>query len=365
MNSGVLSQEEIDALLRGDAGEVVPAAASEPELTLSSMEADTLGEVANISMGTAATTLSTLLGKRVEITTPRVRVTTKDQLQSEYPLPYLVVKVSYTSGFEGTNLLALHLRDAAVIADLMMGGSGENVEEVLSDICISAVGEAMNQMMGTASTSMSQMFNKTVNISPPELKQYDFGHQELNETLDGDFQNVAQISFRMVIEDLVDSELMQIVPISFAKELAQGLIENYASVAPAPPAPEQPRIEAKDGETMTVQNKSAAKQVTVQPIQFAPFDKEPPAAGPGNIDLIMDVPLQLTVELGKTKKTIKEILELGPGSIIELDKLAGEPVDLLINGKLIAHGEVVVIDENYGVRVTDIVSPIERMTNLQ
>jgi len=349
-------------LLRGE--DLLPEVPSgEP---LSDLEKDAIGEIANISMGTAATTLSNLIGKRVEITTPRVAITTREKLQTEYPLPYVVVDVRYTEGLAGENLLIIKKEDAAIIVDLMMGGDGSNPPAELEELHLSAISEAMNQMMGSAATSMSTVFQRKVNISPPSIRIVNFAEEQLDPAIEYGCEQLVHVVFKMTIEDLVDSEMMQVIPLNFAKEMARGLLGGFEEPASPPGASGAvssgpSRSSAQVAETA----KTADNVVTVQPAQFAPFTAPSKPSEIANLDLILDVHLEFTVELGKTKKTIKEILELGPGSIVELDKLAGEPVDILVNGKQIARGEVVVIDENYGVRITEILSSAERIKSIQ
>lgn len=413
-----LTQEEIDALLKGGASE--PAAsdsASNEEASsvlsddlLSSMEKDALGEIGNISMGSAATTLSVLLGHKVNITTPTVSVDTMSTIQNQYPMPYLVVEVGYVIGINGNNILAIQASDASIIADLMMGGDGLNPQEELNEIHMSAVGEAMNQMMGTVATSLSTMFNKKIDISPPKVNLIDLGTEDKITDLVNNDEPVVKTSFRMEVDGLIDSEIMQILPLDVAKEMVTFLMgggaeaEAQAEEAPAPApepapaaaapepapaaaapapaaaapqpaapqyaAPPQPQYAAPPMGVQPVYappayaNNVVASGVPVQNAQFAPLTNEPVEVNAANISLIQDVPLQVTVELGRTKKSIREILEFSTGSIIELDKLAGEPVDIHVNGQLTAKGEVVVIDENFGVRITEIVSPMERVQSL-
>ena len=382
MSESFLSQEELDALLKGEAA---PAAASGE--ILSDVEHDALGEIGNISMGSAATTLSILLGKRVSITTPKVGVSSLMEIQNACPLPFLVVEVGYTHGVHGTNLLAIKESDALIIADLMMGNDGTNPPTELNELYMSAVGEAMNQMMGSVATSMSTMFKQKVDISPPKANLIHFAtHEPLTSALTAT-ENVVRVAFRMEVEDLIDSEIMQILPVEVAKTLVKNLMGDMASQqaaapaapaqpAPAPTAPQTPppmaaapapaaAMPPQQGYYAPPQPSYQQPQVPVQAVQFSPLVPGQMAGVDGNIGLILDVPLQVTVELGRTKKLIREILELSPGSVLELDKLAGEPVDVLVNGKLLAKGEVVVIDENFGVRITDIVSPIERASSLQ
>lgn len=391
----MISQEEIDALLKG--GGDTPSAEAETEAApaapaaedpLSDMQKDALGEIGNISMGSAATTLSVLLGHKVSITTPSVSMSTMNSIRASYPMPYLIVEVGYTIGINGNNVLAIQAQDAAIIADLMMGGDGTNPPEDLNDIHMSAVGESMNQMMGAVSTSLSTMFNKKIDISPPKVNLIDFGTEDkVTDIVSGD-EPVVKVSFRMEVDGLIDSEIMQILPVSIAGDMVESLLhsgdaeeepEPEAPPAPTPaapaaapaPAPAAPASAPAAAPMMApapsygMGGARVAQGVPVQAAQFTPLATAPVQVNEANIGLILDVPLQVTVELGRTKKSIKDILELSNGSIVELDKLAGEPVDIHVNGKLLAKGEVVVIDENFGVRITDIVSPEERAARLQ
>jgi len=399
MNDGILSQEEIDALLSGgspsstDTVDSSSQSGSTSAINLSDFEKDTLGEVGNISMGTAATTLSTLLRQKVSITTPDVSVTNPEEMQLLYPLPFVVVEVSYTQGLTGTNVLVIKEEDAAIIADLMMGGDGLSAKgKNLGELELSAVGEAMNQMMGSATTSLSSMFNRRIDIAPPKLTVMDMGKEFLQ--LSTSFDDVVKIKFKMEIENLINSEIMQIIPMEAVENIMSILLGSTAEESSAEAVMEEPLVGMPLPETKAAavaaprqaetaispppqepiygqafvqspREMSNRPQFAVQPVQFAPLQESNMLHSPQNLDLIMDVPLDVSVELGKTKKTIGEILELNQGAIIQLDKLAGEPVDLLVNGKLIAKGEVVVIDENYGIRITTIISPIDRMNKLQ
>lgn len=402
---GMLSQEEINALLGGMgdsaentsdvvANEPTPAAADSNE-RLSPEESDALGEIANISMGTAATTLSVLVNNRVEITTPKLSYVTLDDLKEQNPAPCVFIYISYRTGLEGKNILVLKEHDVKVITDLMMGGDGTNTDAELTDLHLSAISEAMNQMMGSAATSMSSMINEKVDISPPSSTRVDLTDTMMEDGLhDMVGQTFVQVSFRMTIGDLVDSEIMQLYPFDFAKliytrfrsTMEGGMEETVASEPePAPqPAPVAARVQqpepmqavpvsqmdpqmAPQQPMMGMQQPTMngampmynmpMQNVPIQPAQFQNFAPSQNLDGiaPENIDLIMDVPLEVTVELGRTSKSIKEILDFSPGTIIELDKLAGEPVDVLVNGKFVAKGEVVVIEENFGIRVTEII----------
>ena len=380
MSDSFLSQEEIDALLRNEAA---PAAAPASANLLSDVEIDALGEIGNISMGSAATTMSVLLSRRVEITTPRVSIGRLEEMRKEYPMPYIIVEVRFTEGINGTNLLAMKEKDAAIIADLMMGNDGSNPPEDMSELYMSAVAEAMNQMMGATATSLSSIFKNRVDLAPPKVRLIDLaGNDNITDSVK-DGESLARIAFRMVVEGLIDSEIMLILPLGVARDMVDGLLH---SSAPAPtPAPQPAKPAAAPQPTPMAAAPAAAQpmyvtpplqqrapatmamdqNVLVQPAQFAPLKQTVLNVGDSDIGMIMDVPLQVTVELGRTRKLIREILELAPGSVLELDKLAGEPVDILVNGKIVAKGEVVVIDENFGVRITGIVSMQERASTLQ
>ena len=390
--SEMLSQEEIDALLRGDSADAPQdnsSSQADQSSDLTSEEKDALGEIGNISMGTSATTLFTLLNNKVNITTPKVSVVTWEELSREYNTPYVAVQVHYKEGLQGSNLLIMKEDDVRIITDLMMGGTGENSNEPIGDLHLSAIGEAMNQMIGSSSTSLSTMFNKRIDISPPKAFILYFQNVEELKQFDSN-ERVVKIAFRMEIGDLIDSEIMQLIPIDFAKDLVSNLLNNMAaSEGPVsqdkqqepqikPAAANRPSSQPKQPPKQTILNnrynenqenvpvkREEHKVVSVQPVQYQTFDSDQWTAEKESIELIMDVPLEITVELGRTKKLIKDILEFGPGTILELDKLAGEPVDILVNGKYIAKGEVVVIDESFGVRITDIVSASKRLSKIQ
>jgi len=385
-----LSQAEIDALLKGIVTSDIQNAESEPNNTTTNTsddeinfaddveftpeEIDALGEIGNISIGTSATTLFTLLRHKVVITTPKVSVTTWKELAKEYPLPYVAVRVEYTSGLKGINLLILKESDVKIITDLMMGGDGNADEGELNELHLSAISEAMNQMIGSAATSMSSIFNKTIEISPPSAFIIKFNSDEAYDGFN-DSERIVKISFKMEVGNMIDSEIMQLLPVSFAKSMVKNLFDIAGS---SNTNINENEVGGKDMSVSVKEVNSTAYQeseirrnssddgyrqkekVNVQPAHFPTFDGETKVAERQNIDLVMDVPLQVTVELGKTEKLIKDILEFTYGTIIELDKLAGDPVDIVVNGKKIARGEVVVIDDSFGVRITDIVDPSKR-----
>lgn len=406
MDGASLSQDEINALLAGMAAGEVPqeepqeqaSAESAPvqqsapimeDVELTDIEKDAIGEIANISMGTSATTLYSLVNKKVNITTPVVSMAKWENLMEDYEKPCVFIQIKYTSGLDGANILILREHDVKVITDLMMGGDGTNTDGELTELHLSAISEAMNQMMGSSATSLSSMLGRMVDISPPEASLLNLVEQkkpsDIAPFLEGTF---VKIEFRMQIEDLVDSTIMQLYPVDFARSLYQMFIgnqemESQASEPVKDPAPEPapyipPKVEPTPAPQpmgygtpqmgtpqmgmpqmgMPQMNMQQPQQnLNIQPAQFQSFNQSC-AAMPTqeNIGLIMDVPLEVTVELGRTKKSIAEILDFAPGTIIELNKIAGEPVDVLVNGKFVAKGEVVVIEESFGIRVTEIVN---------
>ena len=391
---GMLSQEEINALLNGidsensssdtdtSAGNASGSNAIDEALT--PMERDMMGEISNISMGTAATTLSSLVNQKVDITTPKVELSTWQDLVDEYDRPCVFIQISYKEGINGNNVFILKDTDVKVIADLMMGGDGTNIEGQIGELHLSAICEAMNQMMGSASTSLSSMLGIKIDISPPTANIVDLNDDiegdDITDFLSGDF---VKISFKMTVGDLVDSEIMQLYPVEFCKTLCNKLgmggqpsettgtsepePEPVVSAAPQPqetptapvsPSPtpsQQPVPDVNMNYGMPMQG-MPMQNINVQQAQFQTFSPDIVAVNQKeNINLIMDVPLEVTVELGRTSKSIQDILEFSPGTIIELNKIAGEPVDVLVNGKYVAKGEVVVIEESFGVRVTEII----------
>lgn len=408
---GMLSQSEINALLNGmelNAEEEKPnegaatggtTDGASDDAILTDVEKDAIGEVANISMGTSATTLFSLVNKKVNITTPVVELATWDTVAAEYERPCVFITIKYTVGLDGQNILVLKEHDVKVITDLMMGGDGTNTDGELGELHLSAISEAMNQMMGSSATSLSSMLGNTIDISPPEANLVNVtdkqNGEDISDFLKGTF---VKISFRMQIEDLVDSTLMQLYPIDFAQSLYKKFMDQQLGggepePAPAPqaaaptPAPAPTPAAAPQAAPMQMAPEPSMQTmapqmgmpmqgmapqmgmpmqgmmpgygmqgVNIQPAQFQNF------TAPGgemvsaeSIGLIKDVPLEVTVELGRTSKNISDILEFAPGTIIELDKIAGEPIDVLVNGKFVAKGEVVVIEESFGVRIIDIV----------
>lgn len=429
MSNNFLSQEEINALLSGESldtedNSALSSADTNLEDTITDTDKDLLGEIGNISMGSASTALYQLINQQVNITTPVVSVTTLKEIKAGFETPNIVLDIEYIAGIVGRNILIIKTYDGLVISNLMMGGDG-NVTDVheLSELEISAVSEAMNQMIGSAATSMATMFGRKVDISPPNARVVTDSSEPLSTAIPED-QPIVKVSFKMTIGDIVDSNIMQIFPIETAKNIVAIMTgEDKAEEAPAPqPEPELPKEEPIINKEINaepeMQPQMQYSEPQMQQQQYAPqpqmqqqYGMQQPMYGYGqpqmqqygmqqpqmyggqpqqyaqpvevhqaafepltpqssvppikNIDLIMDVPLDISVVLGRTKKSIQDILNLGAGSLIELDKLAEEPVEILVNGKQIALGEVVVVDENFGVRITSIVSNAERLKSLK
>lgn len=396
VNDGSLSQEEIDALLsignEDDSPSDTEGLEEDVHDYLSTIEIDTIGEIGNISIGSSATTLSTLLDQKVQITTPRVSVIKKPELYEDFSYEHVNVKVNYVEGFIGESVFVVQTKDAAIISDIMLGGDGTNPDMSLTDMHLSAVQEVMNQMMGAAATSMSTIFEKRINISPPTIavKEVDDGKsfvEDINEEV------FVKVSFQLEVGTLIDSSIMQLIPFPFAYDLVEELlgltdIEQTEELEPVLQTTEHevtgaeertediyesqvnhaaPQMRTKEeGTPQMIGTHGHADRSRVQQATFSQFEEVALTKNEHrNLDMLLDVPLKVTVELGRTNRPIREILDLSAGSIIELDKLAGEPVDILVNEKLIAQGEVVVIDENFGVRVTDIVSKSDRIKSLK
>ena len=382
MANDMLSQEEIDALLKGTTEDNLTDLNEE----ISEVERDALGEIGNISMGSAATALSTLLKQRVSITIPQVSVENINILADEYTIPFVAIDVKYKTGLEGSNVLILKTDDVKIITDLMLGKETFDLNRELTEMDLSAVSEAMNQMMGTACTSLSEMFSRKIDIEPPKSTEITFekAKDELDVLKNAD--SIVKISFKMTVGDIINSNIMQLIPVRFAKELVSKLmgqdsqVESEEEVVSANSTDdsslsyeyekeddldkmfdskvkkEERKEEKKEKHLHENKNIETDKSVIVKKPKFEAFDVEPKKENLHNesIDLVGDIPVEITAELGRTAKKIKEILEYGVGTIVELDKLVGEPLDVYANGKFIAKGEVVVIDDNFGIRITDI-----------
>ncbi len=348
---------------------------------LSDMEIDVIGEVMNISMGAAATAVSTILDKKVTITTPRIETVSVNDFDIAYLEPAVGVLIKYIEGIEGNNILLLKQADIKNILCHLLSTDPDE-EFVLDEISTSAVCEIMNQMMGSASSALASFLGHVVNISPPEvLDVADIGSVKGMFALKG--QELVSIKFRLVIDDLVDSEFISALEPDLARKIvkmslgANEVEDQAAKKASAPQKQaetarmEEPVAAAIAGLTARPEpyynpEPSQKKAVETQDFNYKSFDTPAGAYDPNtnNLELIMSVPLQITVELGRTKKKIKDIIELSQGNIVELDRQAGAQVDVLANGRLIAKGDVVIVDDNYSVRITEIVRLKETLSEL-
>jgi flagellar motor switch protein FliN/FliY len=384
MSDGALSQDEIDALLAGvdsssmSGGSAAPAAAVAPGGG-SDTDRMALEKFFNSTTGALSSNLSALTGIAVGMMGPQVSFTSRDSFLTSLPDMVTVITANYTSGFPGEHLFILSETTAGAIASLMT--KEENIQ--LDEMAMSVIGEVISQMVGTQITALTDKTgNKSIATASPASANVPKAVAALPA---GEF---AVMSYNLDLGDGSGHQMWEILGAGPAGDIASGLNKN-ASPAPQPNmgmgGMQNMQMGGMNtmGMGMGMPNMGMGMQMggmgmnmggmgmsnlgpsNVQAVQFPNLMQ--PRMGPqesGNIGLIMDVSMEMTVELGRTRKLIKEILGMGEGTIIELDKLAGEPVDILVNHKLIAKGEVVVIDENFGVRVTEIVSPMERFNDI-
>ena len=327
---------------------------------LSHMEKETIAEVGNISLGAAASALSAILNRRVYITTPRLEMRAVNQVKESYPVPCLLVEVKYLSGLQGSNILLIKQEDALVIAGLMLGSSPE--QQSLGEMELSAIQEAMNQMMGYMATAMSEMFGQVVEISPPELTICDLADEELN-FLD-ESSPVVELAFTIQVEDFIDSKLIQVIPYDFAKKMTEFLLsggevpleESLPKALSVEKAVEEP-VEEPVEEAAALPQADAQEPSTASryPAAFneAEPDSEPKVNSWEKLELVRGIPLEVTVILGKTRVPLGELLALNRGGIIALNQAADNPVEIQINNKPVARGEIVLVDEQLGVRITE------------
>ena len=409
---GNLTQEELDALLNNmntdsDSNQDMVTDNNDGAIDgegLSSEEMDAIGEIANICSGSSATNLSTILNQRVNITTPFVTLESIDELVAGTSQPCVLVQIQYTDGIKGSNIQILQKKDVKIIADLMMGGDGTNLSalgEELTELHMSALCEAMNQMTGAAATSLYTMLNCKVDISPPTALIVDLRDEAVRKEIFGSFDDskYVKVSFKLEIGDLIDSSYMQIYTLDFAKNLYNLIYRGEQNGAAAevsedtaipvsvsePAAAKQENTYIHESERTVSQDASmdmntvrmnnmagvsgqpvadAARGmsdnmdnsgVIVRPAEFNEFDTSvAPLDKQEQIGIINDVSLEIAVELGKTRKTVREILDFEEGTLIELDRLAGEMMDILVNGKVLAKGEIVVLEDKFAVQLKEI-----------
>ena len=405
------------------------------------MELDAIGEIMNISLGSSATAVSNMLDHRVDITTPSVDVVSVDDFSIGDLEPAIGVEIRYVSGLEGSNIMLLKKSDVKVIVDILMGSETPEEEFELNDLTVSAVCEVMNQMMGAASTALSDFLGHPVNISTPQSFALDDMDKFKKEHFAAEGDTLVVVRFMLSIEDILKSEFVNVMSVDLARELLAGFEMNFGSVSseedsaakaapakaepqPAPTPQPQPQsapqpaapsaAQSGPGPVMSQeeieqmlnrlidqpqeqQTPPPAPQAPVQqpappqaPVQPAPVQQAPVQAAPAwqapepkrinaaplplptldvedrigkeqadNLELIMSVPLEISVEIGRTRRKVEDILSFSKGSLVVLDKLAGDQVDLFVNGLCVARGDVVVIDDNFGVRITEVLKPSE------
>ena len=367
MSDGSLSQDEIDALLQGTDTIEVESAGGPAASPLSEAERATLQEMLRGVTESQGSNLSILTGKSVTIGDPVVRVRTPTDLAADAPEDLVDVRVDLTDGLRGEHSYLLSRESASAIASLMMGQKGAE----LDDASLSAVAEAITQITGTAATAIGNQIGRLIKTAPPDLRMAKRAQVRLPQG-----EVCVSVEYPLSVEGVAPSRLIEVFSLSLATEILQlaggarsapaaapaagGAARGARAAASAGPGVQQTFGQAFGGPPLD----SAMAPPNVQPVQFANLQPSTVTSEQGNIGLLMDVFMEMTVELGRTRRPIKWILGIGEGTIIELDKLAGEAVDILVNHKLIAKGEVVVIDENFGVRVTEIVSQIDRMNEL-
>lgn len=444
------------------------------QVKLSAMEIDAIGEILNISLGASATAVSIMLDARVDITTPKVSVQARDEFEFSNIKPAICVEITYVEGLEGKNIMLLKRQDVKAIIEMLMGMDIPDEEFVMDEMNVSAICEVMNQMMGASATALSELLDMPVNISTPKPHEVD-SVEEFKKEFFADEEEMVVIHFDLKIEDKMQSEFLNVMPIKLAKKLVSGFLAEMgaapeeaapaetpapaaeiaaqpaaapiaesapaaaetpaapapaqaaetapaqtAQPAPAPAAPVQPEPIPQSAAAAAPTPAQPAQAVPAQPMQADPAQPVMPAMtaapvqqtqmDPGvvnnmmqmmdmmrqsmdmqrqmmqqqieqshaprrlkvhaapqpnlngqeetnpdeNLDLIMDVPMEVSVEIGRTQKYVKDILDLNKGSLVVLDKLAGDQVDLYVNGQCIAKGDVVVVDDNFGIRITEI-----------
>jgi len=332
---------------------------------------DVIGEIANITLGSGVTTLSTLLRRKIEIEYPQTDIIKFKNITTNFEGEHVIVTVEYKKGLFGMNSLVLSSKLTNIIADLMLGKEIEEIEErELDEISLSAVSEAMNQMMGSAATSLAEFLKTNIDIFPPATQVLDFSDPNVEfPPIETNIEAyVISIKFKVKITGIAETYFWQFVPVKFANRIKELMEASFGKSSENKEKKEEP---SKIKENIKESNSKVIKEekVKVKPVDFGEFEiSEEPISSKvdlSKLDLLMDVPLEIKVELGSTKLNLREILELHEGSMIQLNKLAGEPLDIYANDRLIARGEVVVIDENFGIRVTEIVSLRERTKSIK
>ena len=395
----------------------------------SPMEIDAIGEIMNISLGSSATAVSNMLDHRVDITTPSVSVVPIEEFTLGELEPAIGIEIKYVSGLEGSNIMLLKRHDVKTIVEILMGTEISDEEFEFNDLTISAVCEVMNQMMGAASTALSDFLGRSVNISTPQSFTLDDLDQFEREHFQYDSGMVVVAKFMLSIENVLKSEFVNVMSVDLARELIAGfgvdlsdgegkgakseeevkpepstggaklsqeeierLMSGGAPSAPPPASsgsgklsqeeieqlmsgmapsaaqaapPRQPEPQQSSarpyeaaGQYMPAPPAYAGEPrvINTKPVQLPPLDVADKIGQEQaqNLELIMSVPLEVSVEIGRTRRKVEDILTFSKGSLVVLDKLAGDQVDLFVNGLCVARGDVVVIDDNFGIRITEV-----------
>lgn len=371
------------------------------------MEIDGIGEILNISLGSSATAMSDMLGRKVTITTPNVKVRDYEDFEISEVEPAVGVEITYVTGLDGNNLMLLRKDDVRKILEILMYTEIEAENFELDELSLSAVCELMNQMMGASATALADVIGTMVNISTPvafEVEDAETFKQKYFKT----DEPMVEVYFNIEIEDTFSSKFITMLSVDLCKKLISSFgfmdgdedsdkaMPDSAQASPAPSdASELSQADINQMMAGAAANAAAQAQIPSQP-QMAPqgmpmqgypqqmyaqpqYARDPrlinvqplqqnfeitPAEAGTNLDLIMKVPLQVSVEIGRTKKLVKEILEFGQGSLVVLDKLAGDQVDVYVNGQCIAKGDVVVVDDNFGVRITEVIKKADIINSL-
>ncbi|MDZ4132599.1 MAG: flagellar motor switch phosphatase FliY, partial [Dethiobacteria bacterium] len=330
------------------------------EYGLSELEKDTIAEVGNISLGSSATTLSAILNKAVEITTPKLNVIQIKDIQEKYPIPCVMVDVEYTVGLQGSNMLLVKKADAMIIASLMMGEEPhEDKDATLSEIEMSAVQEAMNQMMGSMATSMSDLFQRPIDISPPRMELIDLGDERLMlSNLDPE-EYVVHVEFNIKVEDIIDSVMFQVIQLDFARTMAGYLLGGAMDSAPETDAADErfQFVEAASevkGDKELEKDRGYFEEPARQSALAPAASMMPLTVDLQKIELVKDIPMDVTVILGSARVALGKLFALGRGGIVDLDCSANDPVEIMANDRLLAKGEIVMVNDQLGVRITEI-----------
>lgn len=346
------------------------------EELFSAMDIDAIGEILNISLGSSATSVSEMLEQRVNITTPQVEVLRSAEVKFESMEPAIAVEINYVSGLSGKNILVLKETDVQVIVGLLLHTDYTDQPFVMDEMSIGAICEVMNLMMGASATALSQFLNRAINISPPNSFQIENEEQFKSKYYEPN-QTVVAVKFNLMIGELINSEFISLMTVDLAKELISTfnfdtpapevpqpkkaeqppVLQNPVPVAPPQPA-RKPESAARPANDYAVRQESQ-NNYNVERASYQSFDEDEVVLTDdqnNNLNMIMSVPLQISVEIGRTTKPIKDILDFTAGTIVELDKQAGSQIDVYVNGKRIAKGDVVVVDDFYGVRITEVLS---------